>query len=74
MVFAPTSKEISTQGRARALVVYSPRWQTCLGRIPVPHNPRHLAFGDSDFRTLYMIGTTLMRVAPGMSAGSDPEY
>lgn len=46
---------------ARGVVVYSPGGQQ-LGRIPTPVNPRNLAFGDSDFRTLYMIGDRLYRV------------
>jgi gluconolactonase len=47
---------------AAGLVVYSAQGQP-LGRIPVPENPRNCAFGDADFRTLYVTGrTTLFRV------------
>ena len=33
-----------------------------LGKIHPPVNPRNIAFGDKDFRTLYMIGNGLFRV------------
>jgi gluconolactonase len=47
---------------ARGIAVYSPQGQP-LGRIPVPENPRNCAFGDADFRTLYITGQkTLYRV------------
>jgi len=46
---------------ARGIVVYSPQGQP-LGRIAVPENPRNCAFGDADFKTLYMIGRSLFRV------------
>lgn len=46
---------------ARGVVVYSPEGKL-LGEIKTPVNPRNLAFGDKDFRTLYMIGNTLYRV------------
>ena len=45
---------------ARGVVVYSPDGKL-LGKITPPQNPRNLAFGDNDFRTLYMIGRTLCR-------------
>jgi len=46
---------------AHGVLVYSPQGKL-LGRIQPPVNPRNLAFGDKDFRTLYMIGNTLFRV------------
>jgi gluconolactonase len=46
---------------ARGVVVYSPDGKQ-LGRIPTPVNPRNLAFGDSDLRTLYLVGNTIYRV------------
>ena len=46
---------------ARGVVVYSPQGRL-LGRIAVPVNPRNLAFGDSDLRTLYMVGNSIFRV------------
>jgi len=46
----------------RGIAVYSPQGQV-LGRIAVPENPRNCAFGDADFKTLYLTGqTTLFRV------------
>ena len=45
----------------RGVVVYSPEGKL-LGKIHPPVNPRNLAFGDKDFRTLYMIGNSLYRV------------
>jgi len=47
---------------ARGIAVYSPQGQP-LGRIALPENPRNCAFGDADFKTLYLTGrTTLFRV------------
>jgi gluconolactonase len=46
---------------ARGVVVYSPAGQL-LGKIAVPVNPRNLAFGDKDLRTLYMVGNSIFRV------------
>ena len=46
---------------ARGVVVYSPAGQQ-LGKIAVPVNPRNLAFGDKDLRTLYMVGNSIFRV------------
>ena len=47
---------------ARGIAVYSAQGEP-LGRIPVPENPRNCAFGDADFRTLYITGqTSLFRV------------
>src|SRR5205814_261886 len=46
---------------ARGVVVYSPRGEL-LGTIATPVNPRNLAFGDSDLRTLYMVGNSIFRV------------
>ncbi len=46
---------------ARGVVVYSPDGRL-LGRIATPVNPRNLAFGDRDLRTLYMVGNSIFRV------------
>src|SRR5689334_19093718 len=46
---------------ARGVVVYSPSGHL-LGKIDTPVNPRNLAFGDSDLRTLYMVGNSIYRV------------
>lgn len=46
---------------ARGVVVYSPAGQL-LGKINTPVNPRNLAFGDNDLRTLYMVGNSIFRV------------
>ena len=43
------------------MVVYSPQGKL-LGKIHPPVNPRNIAFGDKDLRTLYMIGNSLFRV------------
>ena len=45
----------------RGVVVYSPDGKL-LGKIHPPVNPRNIAFGDKDFKTLYMIGDALSRV------------
>jgi gluconolactonase len=46
---------------ARGVVVYSPAGEL-LGKITTPVNPRNLAFGDSDLKTLYMVGNSIFRV------------
>jgi len=46
---------------SRGVLVYSPQGKL-LGTIQPKQNPRNIAFGDSDLRTLYMIGPTLYRV------------
>jgi gluconolactonase len=46
---------------ARGVVIYSPQGKL-LGKIHPPVNPRNIAFGDKDLRTLYMIGNSLFRV------------
>ena len=46
---------------ARGVLVYSPTGDS-LGKITVPVNPRNLAFGDKDFKTLYMVGNSVFRV------------
>jgi gluconolactonase len=46
---------------ARGVVVYSPQGRL-LGKISPPVNPRNLAFGDRDLRTLYMVGNSIFRV------------
>lgn len=43
------------------VVVYSPNGKL-LGKIHPPVNPRNIAFGDKDFKTLYMIGNALFSV------------
>jgi gluconolactonase len=45
----------------RGVVVYSPDGKL-LGKIHPAVNPRNIAFGDRDFKTLYMIGNALFRV------------
>ena len=45
----------------RGVVVYSPEGKL-LGKIHPPVNPRNIAFGDKDFKTLYMIGNALSKV------------
>jgi gluconolactonase len=46
---------------ARGVAVYSPGGEL-LGRIAAPVNPRNLAFGDSDLKTLYLVGNSIYRV------------
>ena len=46
---------------ARGVQVYSPDGKL-LGTISLPINARNLAFGDSDFRTLYMVGNSIFKV------------
>ena len=46
---------------ARGVVVYSPGGEL-LGKIATPVNPRNLAFGDRDLRTLYLVGNSIFRV------------
>jgi gluconolactonase len=46
---------------AQGVAVYSPKGEL-LGRITTPVNPRNLAFGDADLRTLYIVGNTIFRV------------
>jgi gluconolactonase len=43
------------------VAIYSPDGKL-LGKIHPPVNPRNLAFGDKDFKTLYMIGNALFSV------------
>ena len=45
----------------RGVVVYSPDGKL-LGKITSPVNPRNIAFGDKDFRTLYLVGNSVFRV------------
>jgi gluconolactonase len=45
----------------RGVVVYSPDGKL-LGKINSPVNPRNIAFGDKDFRTLYLVGNSIFRV------------
>jgi len=33
-----------------------------LAKIPVPVNPRNLAFGDADLKTLYLVGNSIFKV------------
>jgi gluconolactonase len=46
---------------ARGVQIYSPAG-TLLGRINAPVNPRNIAFGDADFRTLYLVGNSVFKV------------
>lgn len=46
---------------ARGVAIYSSSGQF-LGKITTPVNPRNLAFGDEDLRTLYMVGDAIFRV------------
>jgi gluconolactonase len=46
---------------ARGIQVYSADGKL-LGTISLPINARNLAFGDSDFRTLYMVGNSIFKV------------
>ncbi len=61
----PDGMKVDAKGNlyitARGIVVYSPQGQP-LGRIAVPENPRNCAFGDADFKTLYLTGRSLFRV------------
>jgi sugar lactone lactonase YvrE len=41
--------------------VYSPDGKL-LGKIAVPVNPRNLAFGDADLKTLYLVGNSIFKV------------
>jgi gluconolactonase len=45
---------------ARGVQVYSPEGKF-LGKIATPVNPRNLAFGDPDLRTLYMVGNSIFK-------------
>ena len=56
-----TDKKGNLYLASHGVQVYSPQGKL-LGKIQPPQNPRNIAFGDSDFRTLYMIGNTLYRV------------
>jgi gluconolactonase len=46
---------------ARGVAVYSAAG-TRLGKITAPVNPRNIAFGDRDLRTLYLVGNSVYRV------------
>jgi gluconolactonase len=46
---------------ARGVQIYSPAGQL-LGKIAVPVNPRNLAFGDEDMKTLYLVGNSVFKV------------
>ncbi len=46
---------------AHGVFVYSPSGRL-LGTIATPVSPRNLAFGDSDMRTLYIVGNSIYRV------------
>lgn len=46
---------------ARGVVIYSPKGEL-LGKLTPPVNPRNLAFGDRDLRTLYLVGNSIFRV------------
>jgi gluconolactonase len=61
----PDGMRVDTKGNlfiaARGVQVYSPDGKL-LGTISPPVSPRNLAFGDSDFRTLYMVGNSIFKV------------
>ena len=46
---------------AGGVQVYSPAGKL-LGTISTPVNPRNVAFGDKDLRTLYMVGNSIFKV------------
>jgi gluconolactonase len=46
---------------ARGVQIYSPAGQL-LGKIAVPVNPRNIAFGDEDLKTLYLVGNSIFKV------------
>ncbi len=46
---------------ARGVVVHAPDGRF-LGKISPPVNPRNIAFGDRDFKTLYMVGDAIFKV------------
>ena len=46
---------------AGGVLVYSPEGKL-LGKISTPVNPRNLAFGDRDLRTLYVVGNSIFKV------------
>jgi gluconolactonase len=46
---------------ARGVQIYSPSG-TLLGKIAVPVNPRNIAFGDEDLKTLYLVGNSIFKV------------
>ncbi len=46
---------------AGGVEVYSPAGKL-LGKIAVPVNPRNLAFGDADMKTLYLVGNSIFKV------------
>jgi gluconolactonase len=46
---------------AGGVQVYSPAGER-LGTIAVPVNPRNLAFGDRDLKTLYLVGNSIYKV------------
>ena len=61
---------------AGGVQIYSPTG-TLIGRIAVPVNPRNLAFGDEDFRTLYLVGNSVFRVrveTPGSVQYLSPQF
>jgi len=45
----------------RGVEIYSPAGKL-LGKIDVPVNPRNLAFGDADMKTLYLVGNSIFKV------------
>jgi gluconolactonase len=56
-----TDKQGNLYLAEHGVLVYSPQGKL-LGKIQPQQSPRNIAFGDSDLRTLYMIGPTLYRV------------
>jgi gluconolactonase len=46
---------------ARGVQIYSPTGKL-LGKIAAPVNPRNIAFGDADMKTLYLVGNSIFKV------------
>jgi gluconolactonase len=61
----PDGMRVDTKGNlyfaARGVQIYSPAGQL-LGKIAVPVNPRNIAFGDEDMKTLYLVGNSVFKV------------
>ena len=61
----PDGMRVDSRGNlfiaARGVQVYSPEGKF-LGKISPPVNPRNLAFGDNDLRTLYMVGNSIFKI------------
>jgi gluconolactonase len=61
----PDGMRVDVQGNlyiaTRGVEIYSPSGKK-LGAIDVPVNPRNLAFGDADLKTLYLVGNSIFKV------------